>query len=185
MLIQNAWSAIFLYHVGMVTTMLAFKKPKISAVEKKRTPPWYYLTAFVFASGGAIFYLVMPYFAAPTQIAGKLAAMGLNSTNWPYFAVYFCLVNSVIEEFFWRGYLAPETTRLHSDDLFFGGYHALVVIWFTQAYWAIPVLAACAFGGWLWRKMRRLTGNLTLPILTHIAADASIIAAVHFRLFAR
>lgn len=169
----------------MVTTMLAFRKPKTSSVLKKRTSLFYYLTTLVFASGGAIFYLLLPFFAAPTEIASKLSSMGLNSANWPYFAVYFCLVNSVIEEFFWRGYLAPEANILHLDDIFFGGYHALVVIWFTQAYWALPVLAACAFAGWLWRKMCRLTGNLTLPILTHIAADASIIAALHYRLFAR
>jgi len=47
------------------------------------------------------------------------------------------------------------------------------------------MFAACAFGAWLWRMLRQVSGSLMIPVLAHIAADISIVTAVYLRLFTR
>jgi membrane protease YdiL (CAAX protease family) len=143
----------------------------------------WYLTAIVFAAGGVIFYLVWPCIDPEGTIAGRLGGYGLNRAIWPYFAVYFCVVNSLVEELFWRGLLGESTKIIRPNDLFFAGYHALVLAAFTDPIWIAPVFGACVFAGWLWRLLRTTTGGLAVPIVTHLAADIGIVVAVHFRLY--
>jgi len=143
------------------------------------------LAACVFASGGIVFYLVWPGLSHDsTAIVERLAGYGINPRTWPLLAVYFCVVNSTLEEFFWRGCLMSERRLPRLDDFAFAGYHVFVLLAFVACVWAPPVFAACALAGWLWRRLRMATGSLVVPIVTHVIADTSIAVEVHLRVFA-
>lgn len=180
--LRSAWLAIGLYHAGALAVVLSNRSKSRSPIFSKG-PAALYLTIAIFAAGGFIFYLLWPYIASGSVISDKLHDYGINKTIWLYFAVYFCVVNSITEEFFWRGYLGDDRKGPVLNDFLFAGYHALVLLAFASPVWTLPVIAACAFAGWLWRTLRRIRGGLAVPILTHLAADVSIVAAVHFRLF--
>jgi membrane protease YdiL (CAAX protease family) len=179
----SAWMAIGLYHAGMIAAMLTCRSDKHIADQKRKASPLLYLTPLVFAAGGLIFYLIWPYFDPNGAVSGRLHEYGINRSMWPYFAVYFCVVNSFVEELFWRGLLGNTSVKLHPNDLYFAGYHALVLAAFTDLVWSLPVFVACAFAGWLWRMLRSATGGLFIPIITHLVADVGIVIAVHARLF--
>lgn len=179
----SAFAAIGLYQLGMLTAVLILRRPKPDTGTHARNP-WLYLSTLIFASGGLIFYLLWPYLGQdPAAIGTKLQSYGLSSQVWPFFAVYFCVVNSLTEELFWRGLLGDDSRTLRGNDLMFGGYHALVLLAFTAPIWVIPVFVGCAFAGWLWRMLRALSGGLVMPVITHFVADLGIVAAVHFRVF--
>lgn len=178
----SAWVAIIAYHIGMVATMLLI--PRREPVNPPlKVHPLFYTSIPIYASGGLILYLAWPYVIQQNPTYCKLCAYGINYHIWPYFAVYFCLVNATIEELFWRWYHSDDRPGLTLNDFLFGGYHMLVIAAFTSLIWTIPVLAVTVFAGWLWRTLRRYSAGMGLPVFTHIVADLGIIVAVHYRLF--
>ena len=179
----SAWVAIISYHIGMLLAV-AFGSGCHDGTKPRRVSGWWFLSSLVFAMGGVALYLLWPYaFAHSTDITGRLTSLGISASIWPYFALYFCCANSLVEELFWRGYLGDESRGLVLNDLAFGGYHALVLAAFAGIIWALPVFVACVFAGWLWRVMRASSGNLVIPMLTHFVADAGIVAAVWCRIY--
>ena len=179
----SAWAAIGGYHVGMLAAMLIGRRRSEQTEPRRQVSPLIWLSALVFAGGGLVFYLIWPYAIPGGETIARLQAFGISRQVWPFFAVYFCAVNSAIEEFFWRGYLRDDSRSLCAGDLYFAGYHALVLPAFASPVWSIPVLAACVFAGWLWRLLRSTTGGMAVPVVTHLAADISIVLAVHYRVF--
>ena len=181
---NNAFLAIGLYHAGMLLVMLIWKNQRPEYNVNTKLLKWVYMTFAVFAAGGVILYFSWPYFNPnSSMITDKLYILGINKQNWTAFSIYFCVVNAIIEEFFWRGYLGVESLRVNKNDMFFGGYHAFVLLAFTKPIWILPAFVVCAIGGWLWRIMHKISGGLTYPILTHVIADFSIVLAVYYRIY--
>lgn len=181
---RNAWAALFLYHAGMLATIALAKGERAANGKSRLKPSWLPLITVVFAMGGVLLYALWPLLGRDGGIvADRLAVFGVTARNWPFLALYFCLANASIEELFWRGSLGSDTRLITSNDMFFAGYHSFVMVAFANPIWAVPVFVACVFGGWMWRWLRSISGGLLLPILTHIAADASIAIAVSARAF--
>lgn len=178
---RSAFIAMGTYHAGMLAVLFASRSRH--KLTKPEGPFLLYLTAPIFAAGGYIFYLIWPYIAHGQQISIRLNDYGLSPVIWPVFAVYFVVVNSAIEEFFWRGFLSDNGIKLNRNDMLFAGYHSLVLLAFTDIIWTIPVFAACVFAAWLWRQLKAKTQSLLLPLLTHFCADLTIMWAVHMRVF--
>lgn len=180
----SAWLAMISYHVGMLLVAL-IGKGRDRATGKRGVPGWWLFCSVVYAFGGIALYVLWPYaFSDSAAIVARLGSFGITRHVWPYFAVYFCCVNSLSEELYWRGYLRDDASGPTAHDFAFAGYHALVFLAFAGVAWALLVFAACAFAGWLWRRMRAATGSLAMPVITHIIADLGIVAAVNLRLFA-
>lgn len=183
--LQNAWAAMLLYHAGVLLVLIVDRK---SDPLPKRSPSikvaWIPAIAAVFAMGGVLLFVLWPFLGRDGDlVGGRLAVLGLTRRMWLFFLVYFCVVNATMEEMFWRGRLGSDSKLLTVNDMYFAGYHVLVLLAFMSPLWGVLVFAVCTFGGWLWRQLRAQSGGLLLPVLTHIAADASIIAAVHYRVF--
>jgi membrane protease YdiL (CAAX protease family) len=178
----SAWVAILLYHAGAIAVLSLSRERRQPPA--RRSSPLLYATILIFAAGGAILYAIWPMVASEAEVSARLAEFGLSRASWIWFAVYFCAVNPIVEELLWRGFLGPDCTCLHRNDVLFGGYHGLVAAAFVGPIWILPVVVACAFAGWLWRMLRLQSGGLMVPWLTHVAADVSIAAAVYFRLHA-
>lgn len=180
----SAWAALGLYHAGILVVLFLRPRGKPVREQHQMRSGWFYASPAVFALGGVGLYLLWPYLGSDSSmLADRLGVFGINRHIWPYMAVYFCAVNSAIEEIFWRGYLGSDRRVVTLNDFLFGGYHAFVLLAFANPIWAVPVIAGCAFAGWLWRMLRSATGDLTVPIATHLIADISIVVAVHLRAF--
>lgn len=181
--LSSAWVAIISYHVGMLLAVAIEGNRHERVRTKRRLSGWGLLSCLIFASGGIALYVLWPYAFGGSDIGARLASLGVGRSVWPYFAVYFCCVNSVVEELFWRGYLGDDRRSLTLNDAAFAGYHALVLAAFAGVIWCVPAFLGCIVAGWLWRMMRTASGSLLVPMLTHLFADASIIAAVHLRIY--
>jgi len=181
--VHSAWIAAVSYHAGALAVAAVggrAKAPKPS----RRFSYWWYASSAVFAVGGVALYLLWLYvWHDSAQVVRRLACLGISRNNWPCFAVYFCCVNSIVEELLWREYLQRDSIRPVFEDFAFAGYHALVLLAFAGAPWAALVFVGCALASWLWRMLRTATGGLAIPILTHLVADISIVIAVHLRAF--
>ncbi len=182
--LHSAWAALGLYHAGILACLLFVSEPKSDPGRLSVHRVWIVLAAGLFAVGGVAIYVLWPYLSHGTSITDRLAAFWVTKHTWPLLAVYFCIVNSTLEEFFWRGRLMSHSLRPVACDFLFAGYHAFVILAFAEPIWTIPVFIAVAFAGWLWRMLRVSTGGLAVPIITHIIADVSIAVAVHLRAFA-
>lgn len=181
---SSAWAALGLYHAGIVLVLARGRGSGRSSLKSRFRPRWLPVIVSVFAMGGVFLYLLWPLLGRDgSLIADRLAVLGVTRRTWPLLAVYFCLVNATLEELFWRGRLGSDTRLITTNDMLFAGYHAFVLIAFASPFWAVPVFIACTFAGWLWRYLRSLSGGMLLPVLTHIAADVSIVVAVQLRAF--
>jgi len=94
----------------------------------------------------------------------------------------FALVNPLLEEYFWRGYLGDPTNGFYIYDLIYAGYHALVLIGKVPMHSIIFALTGLTFAGWLWRQVAREDRGLFAPVLSHMAADFTILVAILWRL---
>jgi uncharacterized membrane protein len=95
------------------------------------------------------------------------------------FIAYFTLVNSFVEEYFWRGYLGSKTKSLHSSDFLYAGFHALILVNKVHTYSIIFALATLVLAGWFWRQIAREDEGLFAPVLGHMAADFTILLTVY------
>jgi len=178
---HNAWLAILGYHAGMIAIILLSKTRiplKQSFQGKKAWIPL--ITALVGVGGGLLLYIVWPLLSVPNDISLYIRSIGLNEHTWPIFLAYFILVNPWIEEYYWRGYLASPTRRITVNDLLFSGYHLLVLAGHMEEVWLLAVFCVLAGGAWFWRQMNRRNGGLLASVVSHIAADISMMLTIYF-----
>ncbi|MDQ3004678.1 MAG: CPBP family glutamic-type intramembrane protease, partial [Chloroflexota bacterium] len=114
--------------------------------------------------------------------SAQIESLGLTSTSWPGFIAYFALVNPLLEEFFWRGFLGNPANGVYIYDLIYAGFHALLLIGKVPIYSIIFALTVLTFAGWLWRQIAREDRGLLAPVLGHMAADFTILLAVFWKL---
>ncbi|MFC1921166.1 type II CAAX prenyl endopeptidase Rce1 family protein [Chloroflexota bacterium] len=178
---HNAWLAILGYHAGMVA-ILSLTKTGITLKRafqgKKLWIP--FVTALAGAVGGILLYILWPVLAVPDDINSYIRNIGLNEQTWPVFLVYFTLMNPLIEEYYWRGYLAAATRKITLNDLLFSGYHLIVLAGQMETIWLIVVFFVLTIGAWFWRQMNSLNGGLLASTVSHIAADIAVILTIYY-----
>jgi membrane protease YdiL (CAAX protease family) len=122
--------------------------------------------------------------AANEQIIGKVLGMGIDNV-WKYAAlgVFYSLVHSLLEEYYWRWFVfgqlrrfMPPTPAIVISALGFMAHHVLVLGKFfgfdSPATW---LFSACvAIGGAVWAWLYDRTGWLVGPWVSHALVDAAI-----------
>ena len=131
-------------------------------------------------TGGLLLYLLWPLLGIPAAAGLHLESIGLNSTSWPFFIVYFILVNAFIEELFWRGLLGSDLKRITLNDFIFSGYHIIVLAGWVALPWLVLVFFFLALAAWFWRQADRWNQGLFPSVLSHLMADALIILVIYF-----
>ncbi len=177
---HNAWMAILGYHAGMVAVMALSKTgvPLKQAFQCKRY--WVLFIAALFgAGGGLLLNILWPLLSVPGDINSYIRSIGLNELTWPVFLAYFIIVNPLIEEYYWRGYLAGSGRGLELNDLLFSGYHVIVLAGQMTTIWLVVVFFALTIAAWLWREMNRLNGGLLASVISHVAADIAVILTIY------
>jgi hypothetical protein len=181
LLLHNAWIALLAFHLGMVILILVSRtRIPLNRFVYSNNYKIPLVTAVIGACGGLLLYLLLPLLSIPVDINTQLQNIGLTESTWPYFIIYFILVNPWIEEYFWRGYLGSESKYFLPVDLFFAGYHVMVLAGKVDFIWLIAVFATLSFAAWLWRQANRICHGLLPSLVSHIAADITIIVTIYW-----
>jgi hypothetical protein len=176
---HNAWAAILAYHLGMTAIILLSGEPicwRNFLRSTRRVIPL--VTTLAGAAGGLILFVLWPYLAIPSDINSYLGQIGLTQATWPFFLVYFIMANSWIEEYYWRWFLSDESKYPVLNDLFFSGYHIMVLAGKVGLIWLIIVFAVLVLAAWCWRQSNRICGGLLPSTASHLAADITIILVI-------
>lgn len=178
---HNAWLAILSYHVGMMAVIF-LSKTGIPLTQCFRGNRYWiiFITALAGAGGGILLYILWPLLSVPDDINSYIRSIGLSEQSWPVFLAYFILINPVIEEYYWRGYLASATKGITLNDLMFSGYHLIVLAGHMENIWLIAVFFALAGGAWFWRQMNRLNRGLLTSVVSHMTADITIMLTIYY-----
>jgi len=177
---HSAWGALLGYHAVIVLSLLiANPDIPLSILTKSKNIKWILPSVVLCGSSGITLYYLWDNFGFASDFPARVASLGLNVSNWIPFIVYFSLVNPLIEEYFWRGYLGNKRKSLHSSDLLFAGFHGLLLINKVQVGSILIALGVLVLIGWFWRQIMREDEGLLAPVLGHMAADFTILAAVY------
>lgn len=109
----------------------------------------------------------------------NLTNNGVTPTVFPFIALYILLGNSLLEEFFFRGFLTKFFTRtwcrIFIPSFFFAIYHmSIFLTWFS---WPLLLLAITGLwiGGMLFQLVNEKSGTILSSWIMHMFADAGII----------
>lgn len=181
LLLNNAWIAIVGYHFCMIMILLiARERISRGRISSGRGYGVAIITAIAGGCGGLLLYLLWPFLGIPGNFNLYLNSIGLNANTWPYFIVYFILVNALFEEYYWRGYLGSISKRITVNDLLFSGYHIIVLAGKINIVWLLVVFICLSAAAWFWRQADRWNHGVLTSIVSHVAADASIIMTIYF-----
>jgi hypothetical protein len=103
---------------------------------------------------------------------------GIGGGNGIVFCVLAVLFNPTLEELFWRGCFESKPYRLAGGDLFFAGYHVLVLWMVARWYWVILFFVGLVFFGWLMRYLKHSLKGLGIIWFFHTMADLAIIVSI-------
>ena len=180
-LFKSGWAAFIIYHALILGVLIHKKEIKNWKEMFKGFHPWLTVLSILFGlAGGAIVYFLAPYAGLDSYISTALVALGLSGTAWLLFVIYHFLINPWFEEFYWRKYLGSKKRGLVSTDFIFAGYHLLVLALFLEWYWLVLAFLILTLAAWFWRQLTKKYKGLLMPILSHMAADASIMIVVYF-----
>lgn len=177
---HSAWGALVGFHTAIILSLL-IAKPKISLsiLWKSANIKWIFLSVLLCGSSGVTLYFTWSRFGFAPDLSAQIEALGLTASTWIPFIAYFTLVNPLVEEYFWRGYLGNETKSLHVSDFLYSGFHGLILIGKVQTGSLLLGLISLVLAGWFWRQLFRVDKGLLAPVLGHMAADFTILLAVH------
>ncbi len=181
LLFHNAWLAIFGYHLGIIL-MVHFSRAGVPVrlIFQSRDYRLPVLAAILGGAGGMLLYVLWPMLAVPDDIELYLQSIGLNAGIWPVFLVYFVVVNPLIEEYYWRGCLVSKRQWPVLNDLWFSGYHLLVMAGNIGVIWLPVVFLVLAVAAWFWRQIDRLGEGLLPSVVSHIAGDIAVITTIYY-----
>jgi hypothetical protein len=107
---HQARLALLGFHFAIVLSLFVAKPHlPVKILFKSNNIRWILLSIILCGSSGIALYGFWSYFEVVSDLPAQIEAFGLTSSTWPLFITYFVLVNPLIEEYFWRGYLGSPT----------------------------------------------------------------------------
>ncbi len=177
---HSAWLAIFGYHIGIASVILVSRKripvKRLFKSNNYKTPV---IMSVIGASGGVLLYVLWPFLAVPSNIGSYTQSIGITEQTWSLFIAYYVLVNPVLEEYFWRGLLGNNSNWITANDLFFSGYHVLVLAGKMGAVWLLVVFLLLSLSAWFWRQVNKFSEGLLPSVVSHVTADISVMLTIY------
>lgn len=178
----NGWISFLIYHFLLFCFILAAGNARLF---KKIFVGWHKLAGTIAVPAGAlsgvVVWMLWPNISIePENLPFKLSEFGLSGYGWVVFVLTFVLINPVMEEVFWRGFLEDEKKGKWpwAADILFAGYHLPVLAFIIKPWWLLLAFAILCGGAMAWRWLNRGLDGLAVAFASHIAADVSIIVAV-------
>ncbi|MHB1190581.1 MAG: hypothetical protein ACYC08_07055 [Armatimonadota bacterium] len=166
-LLENAWVAAVGYHLGAAAVLLLAWRPKGRKLPRC-SPLLVGANAVIGVGTGVVLWALWPLLGMPENLGARFASLGIGS--WFWFGLYYCTVNPLLEELFWRRYLSTPRS-----DILFAGYHMLVLALFVRWEWLLPAFALLALASHLWRRTAGTYGGVRLAAASHLLADVGIV----------
>lgn len=180
--LHQALFALLGFHLAIILSLLLARSSiPVKTLFKSNDIRWVLLSILLCGSSGISLYYFWSYFGFIRDLPTQVESFGLTSSTWPMFITYFVLVNPLLEEYFWRGYLGSPTKSLYLSDFLYAGFHALILWNKVQVGSILYSLIVLVFAGWFWRQIARADQGLLAPMLGHMAADFTILMAVFWR----
>jgi membrane protease YdiL (CAAX protease family) len=178
--LQNALAALLGFHAAIIISLLLAKSSvPLKILFKSKNIRWVILSILVCGSSGITLYFLWHSLGVVDDLPGHMGAFGLTQANWPLFLTYFVLVNPLIEEYLWRGYLGSPTRHLYPSDFFYAGFHGLILMHNVRTAAVLYSLGVLVLAGWFWRQLARADDGLLASVLGHMAADFTIVMTVY------
>jgi hypothetical protein len=177
-LLRSGWAAILLYHAGMLVVGIGLGGARRQAkpVLGGGAAPGVILGLGCLGAG-PVLWLCWPLMRGAAGLGAALAELGLARESFAGFAIYYALVNPILEEWYWRGVLGSRARAPTVGDAAFAGYHIVVLLAFVSWPWALGAAVILMGAAWLWRQLATRHGGLWIPTATHALADLSVIVA--------
>ncbi len=124
------------------------------------------------------FIILLPFIDIDALLI-DLTDAGITSTVFPFVALYILFGNSILEEFFFRGWLpslfANSRLRLFLPSFFFAIYHiAIFLPWFSPALLALAVAGLWA-GGIIFQLANERSRTILPSWTIHMFADIGVL----------
>ena len=129
---------------------------------------------------GAYFLLkdIFDFSAVTTALTGNI---GVNRNNFVFVALYISFINSLLEEFFFRGFafltlksIAPSKFAYIFSSAMFALYHiAMMTGWFSVGVFVLA-LAGLFAGGLIFNYLNAKSGNIYTSWFVHMFANFAI-----------
>lgn len=137
------------------------------------------LAVFIIIFGG--YFLIGSFFDLSGITKSLTSKIGVDKENFFFVALYISFANSLLEEFFFRGF--AFTTLLKSSSrtfayifsaLAFSLYHVSVMTgWFGLPLYSLILISLFA-GGLIFNYAREKSGNIYIPWMIHMFANFAI-----------
>ena len=120
---------------------------------------------------------------APAELAAKLTAAGVTTPGrFLVLAIFYCLVHSLLEEYYWRWFVFGQFRRILGrvtaaliSSLGFMAHHVILVGAYIPDWRAAVVFSlAVAVGGFVWAIVYDRSRSLIGPWLSHLLVDAAL-----------
>jgi membrane protease YdiL (CAAX protease family) len=181
--LRSGWAAILMYHLVVCFVLTVAKGWPVAFKLFRGWSVGTGLALFVvsFLVGVVVYVAWSDMQPAHDSIANTLVAVGLQGSLLVGFGIYYCVVNPVIEEIFWRGWYGENCKWPVVTDILFAGYHVIVIVLFLNTFFIVVAFCVLIGSAWLWRLCVRRYDGLMIPFLSHTVADISIIVVLFLR----
>ena len=128
-----------------------------------------------------------------TAIIGNLSDLGINKTLFPLVALWIIIINPLMEEYFWRGFVYHRGIQLVKSErakkavlvgsgVIFALHHTIIIEeWFNWwQFLASTIFLAVA--GVVFNLMYKRSGSIIPSLIAHFMADLAIVV-VGFQMF--
>jgi len=137
------------------------------------------ISIFIFILGG--YFLIGSFFNLSNITLSLTKNIGVNKNNFLWIAIYISFINSLLEEFFFRGFsfftLIDNTSRkfayIFSSSVFAFYHIAMMIGWFDIVLF-ILLLSALFVGGLIFNYFNEKYENIYISWLIHMFANFAI-----------
>ena len=145
-----------------------------------------FATALILGAGlyGLILggYFLLRNFIDFSGIVDSLSASaGVHRGNFLFISLYICLINSLLEEFFFRGFLFSNLKKLSSRSfaygfsaLMFAVYHVAMMIGWFHPLLLLLVIAGLMAGGMIFNCLNEKMDTIFVSWIVHMFANLAI-----------
>ncbi len=193
---KNAYLTFLLYHglvcIGIPTIdLLIFKRQKAGVIKSilglscrpKAIKTGLCLGLLFFAVIIAFFRVFKDRLIDVQQMQVLMAGWNIRKGNVFSLLIIMTLVNSILEEIYWRGYIDSRLIKgfqingvVLITSLFYASYHFITTAHLFSVKTGILFTLIVFLTGLLWGYMRHQLNSLLTPIISHFTADLAIMA---------